>query len=276
MPPTPPRRHAQVTALWVAAMLVATGAAIVALGSTSGPRADIDVPDRAVAVDDPVPAEAAPSDPEPSDSAPSDPPPSTTGRAPGPAAAPTPAPSEPVDPWSLAGTAPRGDQAEPDTQVAPIGEGDLTLRSPPRSLRIPRIGVEDGLIDLGLDAEGVLEAPDRGPDIGWYADGIEPGQPGPAIAAGHVAFGRSDAVFARLPELEPDDVVEVEREDGQTLTFTVDRVTQHPKVAFPTEEVYGPTGVPTLRLITCGGVIDPATGRFEDNIIVHAQLTSVS
>ena len=36
--------------------------------------------------------------------------------------------------------------------------------------------------------------------------------------------------------------------------------------------MYGRAGYPSLRLITCGGPFDQATGHYVDNIIVYAHL----
>jgi hypothetical protein len=42
------------------------------------------------------------------------------------------------------------------------------------------------------------------------------------------------------------------------------------KDRFPTEQVYGPALSPELRLITCGGTFDPATGSYLSNVVVYA------
>ena len=65
----------------------------------------------------------------------------------------------------------------------------------------------------------------------------------------------------------------VGRSDGTTAHFTVTRVARHPKDAFPTAEVYGPTPDAQLRLITCGGDFDRAERSYLDNVIVYATLT---
>ena len=46
---------------------------------------------------------------------------------------------------------------------------------------------------------------------------------------------------------------------------------QHPKADFPTARVYGRTPGPTLRLITCSGTFDRATGHYLDNTVVFAR-----
>lgn len=54
---------------------------------------------------------------------------------------------------------------------------------------------------------------------------------------------------------------------------TGDAVTQVAKASFPTGEVYGATAGPELRLVTCGGTFDVATGSYLSNVIVYATET---
>ena len=143
-------------------------------------------------------------------------------------------------------------------------------RASPVALRIPAIGVSTGLVELSLDSSGALKAPD-GPDVaGWFAAGPAPGDVGPAVLAGHIDSKAGPAVFFLLKKLRADDEIQVDRSDGRTVVFRVSTVRTFPKSAFPTEEVYGPTPLPELRLVTCGGPFDRAGGRYLDNVIVHA------
>ncbi|MGY1650052.1 class F sortase [Geodermatophilus sp. SYSU D01119] len=141
----------------------------------------------------------------------------------------------------------------------------------PTRVRVPAIGVDSALVDLGLDAAGALEAPADSSLAGWYADGPVPGETGPAVVAGHVDSTEGPAVFFRLRELAPGDEVLVDRSDGTTARFTVTRVERHPKDAFPTDAVYGPTADAQLRLVTCGGAFDRAVRSYEDNVVVFAR-----
>jgi hypothetical protein len=54
------------------------------------------------------------------------------------------------------------------------------------------------------------------------------------------------------------------------------RVEKHEKDEFSTEEVYGNIDHAGLRLITCGGAFDKASGDYQDNIIVFASLAAVA
>jgi sortase (surface protein transpeptidase) len=174
----------------------------------------------------------------------------------------TPAPTEPTTtttaaPPTTAATAPPAPGVDADAAV-------------PVRVAIPGIGVDAPLVELGLDAAGALEAPTAAEEAGWWTDGPEPGEQGPAVIAGHVDWSNGPAVFFRLDELRPGDTVEVAREDGSTVAFEVTRSERHPKAAFPTQAVYGDTTGSELRLVTCGGVFDRSTGHYEDNVIVYA------
>ncbi|WP_328454783.1 class F sortase [Amycolatopsis sp. NBC_00438] len=141
----------------------------------------------------------------------------------------------------------------------------------PVHLQIPAIAVDaPALVPLGLGPDHQLEAPAKFEDVGWYAAGPVPGDPGPAVIAAHVDSRAGPAPFFRLRELKGGDEVFVTRSDGQETRFVVDRVQRYPKNAFPTDAVYGPAPGSALRLITCGGSFDAAKRSYRDNIVVYA------
>lgn len=146
------------------------------------------------------------------------------------------------------------------------------VASPPVRVRIPAIGVDSELMDLGLQPDGTMEVPPDAFPAGWYTGAPTPGEPGPAIIAGHVDW-RGPGVFHDLHLLRPDDEVTVARADGSVAVFRVTAVEQYPKDAFPTDVVYGDIDHAGLRLITCGGVFNRQTGSHDDNIVVFAELT---
>jgi sortase (surface protein transpeptidase) len=142
----------------------------------------------------------------------------------------------------------------------------------PVRLAVPSIGVDTGLESLGLMRDGTLEAPHEWGVAGWYADGVRPGDPGPAVIAGHVDSVNGPAVFYRLRDLRLGARVTVYTRDGQQLRFVVDDVRSYPKTKFPTSAVYGPTPLPELRLITCTGDFDWTAHSYLDNLVVTARL----
>jgi hypothetical protein len=151
----------------------------------------------------------------------------------------------------------------------------LTLAKPvpvarPISLIIPMIGVKTKLIGLGLTASGALQVPSTTTVAGWYTGSPRPGAIGPALIEGHVDSLTGPGVFYRLSELQPGDRIYIRRADGTTVEFRVTAEQTYQKAYFPTSAVYGPTPDPELRLITCGGTFDYATGHYLSNTIIYA------
>ena len=140
----------------------------------------------------------------------------------------------------------------------------------PVQLEIPAIGVRAPVIKLGLNRDGSLEVPTRFGDTGWWSGGPRPGEPGPAVIVGHVDSHTGPAVFYRLGKLRRGDRIRVVGRNGTAHTFAIERMERHPKAHFPTAEVYGPTRGPALRLVTCSGGFDRASGHYLDNTIVFA------
>lgn len=142
----------------------------------------------------------------------------------------------------------------------------------PVALRIPAIGVDSELVDLGLQSDGTLEVPPSGFPAGWYTGAPTPGELGPAIIAGHVDWSGRPGVFFELRELAPGDEIIVARQDGSTARFRVTRVERFDKDDFPTDAVYGDLDHAGLRLITCDGSFDHQARSYRDNLVVFAEL----
>jgi Sortase domain len=142
----------------------------------------------------------------------------------------------------------------------------------PTSLDIPAIGVRTALIRLGLTASGTLQVPPTTAVAGWYTGSPPPGAIGAAVIAGHIDSVSGPGVFFRLRLLRPGDLVYVRRADRSLAVFRVTAVHSYLKARFPTSAVYGAVPDAQLRLITCGGTFDVATGHYLSNIIVFATL----
>lgn len=159
--------------------------------------------------------------------------------------------------------------AAPSSSNAP---SPLMPESDPVRLRVPSIGVDTSLMELGLQRDGTMEVPPDGEIAGWYTKAPTPGELGPAVIAAHVDWKGDPGTCYELDELAPGDGVSVERQDGTTAKFVVTKVEQHPKDAFPTDAVYGDIDHAGLRLITCGGDFDEEARSYRDNIIAYARL----
>ncbi len=161
------------------------------------------------------------------------------------------------------------------TRAVPSRPAPLA-RSTPVRLDIPRVGIHTNVMGLGLGPGGAITVPPltQGAPAGWYRHLASPGERGPAVILGHVDTDRyGPAVFFRLRLLRPGDVVSVRRADASTAVFTVVRVAEYAKKAFPVQAVYGPVNYPALRLVTCGGAFDYVHRQYQDNVVAYAVLS---
>jgi sortase (surface protein transpeptidase) len=158
-------------------------------------------------------------------------------------------------------TVPAGRRSSRDAKVAR-----------PVRLVIPAIGVSTRLIRLGLSPAGGLQVPGSAAVAGWYTRSPRPGAVGASIIAGHIDSRVGPGVFFRLARLRAGQRVYVVRADRSVASFTIVSVRVYPKGAFPRHLVYGPVPDAELRLITCGGLFDYATGSYLSNVVVTALL----
>ncbi|WP_310723288.1 class F sortase [Streptomyces sp. N2A] len=147
-------------------------------------------------------------------------------------------------------------------------------RSAPAEVDIPSLAVSAPVLPLGLDKDGWIEAPpDGNPNLaGWYADAPSPGERGTAVLVGHVDTHSGPAVFYGLGRLAKGSTIRVIREDGRTAVFEVYGVQVFDKRDFPARKVYGSTGRPELRVLTCGGPYAAGSG-YTGNVVVFARMT---
>jgi len=153
------------------------------------------------------------------------------------------------------------------------GGGSSGYVAPPMQIDIPSIGVQSSLVRLGLNADRTVQVPSSFSIAGWYQGSAQPGDWGkPAVILGHVDSTSGPAVFYRLKSLQPGASIWVLRSDHTWVRFVVLRVGEYPKDHFPTKLVYAPHPGRTLRLVTCGGAFNYATGHYVDNIIAFARI----
>jgi Sortase domain len=161
--------------------------------------------------------------------------------------------------------------------IGPASHGPSLRRSTPVSVDIPAIGVTSKLLRLGLNADGTIQVPSLVTSAGeaaWYKYSATPGQVGASVIEGHVDSYQGPAVFYRLGALRPGDRIDVRLADGVTAIFRVTGVREYAKSKFPSKAIYGATDYASLRLITCGGVFDYATGHYLSSTVVFASLAT--
>ncbi len=195
------------------------------------------------------------------------------------------APGTRIGPGASDSFRPKPTPTGPRLSVLPTASGTpkpttplVLAASAPSAIKIPSIGVQSTLVQLGLNPDKSIEVPpldDPDSKAGWYKYSPTPGQIGPTVILGHVDSAKyGPGIFFKLGALQPGATVEVTLTDRIVAVFTVDKVVAYPKSAFPSTAVYGTIDHPGLRLITCGGTFDPAAGSYESNIVAYATLTA--
>ena len=182
------------------------------------------------------------------------------------------APAQPaVHPGALHATYKRPSQKELRAKHAPRRKPVPVQMPDPVRILIPAIGISAPIIPVGLNPDRTLQVPVSFSEAGWFTRGPEPGEPGPAVIVGHVDSVDGPGVFYHLRALRNGDLIKVVLENGWTVRYLVSSHLAAPKNDFPTKVVYRHTEKPTLRLITCDGPFDTATGHYVDNYIVFAR-----
>ena len=154
--------------------------------------------------------------------------------------------------------------------------GELTPAPPlpdasPLRLVIPGISVDAPVEARGLDARRNLATPGDFNDVAWFNQGPVPGQPGNAVINGHVNWWTGSAVFTRLGELRPGDLVTVIRHDGNPVNFRVSGLRTLAATARDAS-LFAISQASTLTLITCTGPWDTALGTDSQRLLVSAAL----
>lgn len=165
--------------------------------------------------------------------------------------------------------------APPDVAAgrsAGVQTGPAAALAPPRRLRIPSIGVDTAVKDLGIDDRGEWELPNL--EVGWYRHTALPGSAGNAVLVGHLddAWGLP-RVFARLRSVRPGDTIEVDSAsaDGALPRLLRYVVSETRLVPFTAVYVMDQTADPRLTLFTCGRAWDFLHGQYSHRQVVVAR-----
>lgn len=148
----------------------------------------------------------------------------------------------------------------------------------PTKLVIKSINVNAKIVEVGVNDGGQMETPTNFNEIGWLKSSAKMGENSNLVLAGH--FDKTTgapAVFYNLAKLKEGEEILVESTlpSGLVTTkkFVVKSVlyvdpsnTEHVKLAFEK------TNLPTLTLITCGGVWDAKAHEYTKRVMVKGAL----
>lgn len=143
----------------------------------------------------------------------------------------------------------------------------------PTEIKIPKWGIDARIEAVTVDKDGNMDVPKDYMDTAWYSHGPRPGEMGNAVIDGHVDTPTgAPAVFANIGKLTRGDIVEIKAEDGNTLTFFVEKVETYPIESIPLDKIFDKTTrEKRLNLITCGGVWDKSKKMYSERTVVYSK-----
>jgi LPXTG-site transpeptidase (sortase) family protein len=141
----------------------------------------------------------------------------------------------------------------------------------PIRLKIPTINVDAAIQYVGLDSNGVMDAPDDPAEAAWFNMGPRPGENGSAVIAGHYGWKNNiSSVFDDLHKLSKGDKLYIEDENGKTFSFIVSETKSYDPDADASSVFFSSDGKPHLNLVTCEGIWNKTEKSYSKRLVVFA------
>jgi LPXTG-site transpeptidase (sortase) family protein len=146
----------------------------------------------------------------------------------------------------------------------------------PKYLKIPSIGVDARVLQVGILSSGALGTPDNVFNTAWYTGSAQPGQPGATLIDGHVSSWTSHGVFYNLHNLKAGDMIQIVKGDNSVVNYQVVKTQIYNAQNVNMQAAITPINpsVSGLNLITCTGQVIKGTSTFNQRVIVFAQEVS--
>src|SRR5690606_31421134 len=129
----------------------------------------------------------------------------------------------------------------------------------PASVRVPSVGLQLGVVPVGVREDGQMDVPELVTELGWYRYGPAPGaEAGSAVLAAHFDSDIGAAPMASVLRASEGDTVEVTTAAGAELRFRITAIEQISKAELPLASLFARDGEHSIRLVTCGGEWDAA------------------
>ena len=193
----------------------------------------------------------------------------TSTPAPEPTATPIPTPTIPIPAATAVPIPPTATPEPPTPTPLPPLPG-----IEPRRLRIPNLGINAAIEQVGLDSKGRMDVPRNIWNVAWYKPGYKPGERGNAVIDGHLDGPYSPAVFWNLSKLVPGNRIYVQDDKGQEKVFEVFDVQVYPYDQAPLDRIFGASNDAQLNLITCNGTFDQKSANYDKRFVAYARLVN--
>jgi LPXTG-site transpeptidase (sortase) family protein len=138
-------------------------------------------------------------------------------------------------------------------------------------VRLPRFGVTAPIVRVGVDMSSSMVVPHNARQVAWLDQGPYPGDTNNPVLAGHINYSRVAGSFSRLTQMRPGDIIEVDI-DGKHFQYRVTWTCLFDRDSGEAERIMGYTDVPSVTLISCGGVFDRSARTHNKRVAVRGEL----
>lgn len=135
----------------------------------------------------------------------------------------------------------------------------------------PSIKLDSPIQGMGLNKKGELDVPSgKTNNVGWYKNGVTPGQAGAAVLDAHVF-----AAFSKLQYLTPGSDIYILMASGKKLHFTVNAAKKFKLSEIESSDLFQKTSHQVLNLITCAGNLTKDHSTYDHRLVVYTSLKSI-
>lgn len=160
----------------------------------------------------------------------------------------------------------------PASALTPAAEASTTGAFVPARLKVPSLGIDAKVEEVGTRGDGAMGTPADFMNVGWWSEGQKPGEPGNAVFAGHVNNALTKAgVFEHLGQIHNGDYVTVSDAEGRTKVYEVSEVSLYEPDRAPLAKIFAQTGPSRIVLITCEGEWVQNEHGFDKRLVVIAR-----
>lgn len=150
--------------------------------------------------------------------------------------------------------------------------GATTTSFVPARLKVPTLGIDAPVEEVGRKADGTMGTPKDFMNVGWWGQGSKPGAPGNAVFDGHVNNALTKAgVFEHLSQIKKGAYVTVSDTEGHTLVYEVVEIALYAPDEAPLGKIFATSGPSRLVLITCEGEWVQDERQFDKRLVVIAR-----
>lgn len=141
-----------------------------------------------------------------------------------------------------------------------------------RVIKIPKLGINAPVISVGLTGDGAVDTPKNIWESAWYNGSAKPGENGAVLINGH-SSANNGALFGHLERLEVGDTMQLEKGNGEVLTYRVVNKAIVPKDQVDMRAMMKPYGGASkgLNLITCQGSWVSSEQTLTDRILIWTE-----